>query len=80
MMSAYYYIAKMKLLVFLTYRFEVLTSPGTNFIVLMANIFLWKTAYRGADTVAGVNETQMLAYTMVSILLASFFSTNILND
>lgn len=76
-MSAYYYIAKMKLLVSLTYRFEVFISLGTNLIIIVANIFLWKTAYSGIDSVAGVNETQMITYTMISILLASFFSGNI---
>jgi ABC-2 type transport system permease protein len=78
-MSAYFYIARMKLLVFLTYRFEVLTTLGTNLIILMANIFLWKTAYRGTNAIFGVTETQMLTYTVVSVLLSSFYSFNIEN-
>lgn len=76
-MSAYFYLAKMKLLVFLSYRFEVFTSLGTNLIVVLANIYLWKAAYKGIDSVAGVKETQMLTYTIMSTLLASFFSVNI---
>ncbi|MHB1393052.1 MAG: ABC transporter permease [Clostridia bacterium] len=78
-MSAYYYVAKMKLMVFLTYRFEVFTSLGTNLIIIVANMFLWKTAYRGIDSVAGVNESQMLTYAMMSIILASFYSGNVEN-
>lgn len=78
-MSAYYYLAKMKLMVFLTYRFEVFTSLGTNLIIIVANIFLWKAAYRGIDSVAGVNESQMLTYAIMSILLAAFFSVNVEN-
>ncbi len=78
-MSAYYYLAKMKLLVFLSYRFEVFTSLGTNLIVVIANIYLWKAAYKGIDSVAGVKENQMLTYTIMSTLLASFFSVNIVS-
>ena len=77
--NAYYYIAKMKLMVFLTYRFEVLTSLGTNLIIAVTNLFLWKTAYRGIDSVAGVNENQMLTYAMLSIVLGAFFSCNVEN-
>ena len=76
-MSGYYYLAKMKLLVFLSYRFEAFTSLGTNLIVAVANIYLWKAAYKGIDSVAGVKEDQMLTYTIMSTLLASFFSVNI---
>lgn len=35
-MPAYFYLAKMKLLVYLSYRFEVLTSLGTNLIIAFA--------------------------------------------
>jgi len=76
-MSAYYYLAKMKILISLTYRFEVFTTIGTNFILMVAGTFLWKAAYKGIDTVAGVNESQMIAYSIISIMLASFFSNNV---
>lgn len=76
-MGAYYYLAKMKILVSLAYRFEVFTTIGTNFILMLATTYLWKAAYRGIDTVAGVNEFQMVTYAMVSVLLASFYNTNV---
>lgn len=57
-MGAYYYLAKMKILVSLAYRFEVFTTIGTNFILMLATTYLWKAAYRGIDTVAGANESQ----------------------
>lgn len=76
-MGAYLYLAKMKLMAFLTYRFEVITSLGTNLIALMASVFLWKTAYSGTDAISGVTESQMLTYTIISVLLSSFFSSNI---
>lgn len=74
MLSVYVYMAKLKLMTFLTYRFEVFTSLGTNFIIIITNVFLWKAAYHGIESVSGVNEAQMLTYTMMSMLLASFYS------
>lgn len=76
-MSAYYYLAKMKILVSLAYRFEVLANVGTNFIMMIAGVYLWKAAYRGIDTVAGVNESQMITYAMISILLSAFYNINV---
>jgi len=76
-MGAYYYLAKMKILVSLTYRFEVFAAAGTNFILMIASTFLWKAAYRGVDNVAGVNESRMITYAMVSILLTSFFDIRV---
>ena len=42
MLQAYWYITKMKLLTNLAYRFEVFASVGTNFILMLASVFLWK--------------------------------------
>lgn len=75
-MRAYYYLAKMKLLVSLTYRFEVLTTLGTNLILIISSYYLWKTAYKGIDSVKGVNESQMITYSMISVLLNSIFNIN----
>ncbi|MDI4647259.1 ABC transporter permease [Cohnella hashimotonis] len=72
-MSPYLYAAKLKLLVSLAYRFEVFAALGTNVIVLLANLYLWKAAYRGIDSVAGVTEDGMIVYAMMSVLLTSFF-------
>lgn len=77
MMGAYYYLAKMRVLVSLAYRFEVFATVGTNLMLMLAGIFLWKAAYRGIDAVAGVNESQMVTYTVISVLLASFYSINV---
>jgi len=76
-MSAYYYLAKMKILVSLAYRFEVFINLGTNLILMVASTFLWRAAYKGVDTVAGVNESQMITYAMVSILITSFYNINV---
>lgn len=54
-LDAYYYLARMRILVSLAYRFEVFATVGTNLMLMKASIFLWKAAYRGIDSVAGVN-------------------------
>ena len=76
-MGVYFHFAKLKLLVFLTYRFEVFTSLVSNLIITAAGIYLWKTAYKGIGSVQGVSESQMLIYTIMAVLLASFFSNNV---
>ncbi len=76
-MGIYYYMAKMKVLVSFTYRFEVFAAIGTNLIFMLSSIFLWKAVYRGIDTAAGVNESQMLSYAVVAVMLASFYSVNV---
>lgn len=76
-MRAYLYVAKMRLLSSLAYRFDVFTSLGTGIIIAVASIFLWKAAYSGTDSVSGVDESQMIAYVMVSALLTAFFSISV---
>lgn len=75
--SKYLYFGKMKLMVALTYRFEVLTSLSTGFIIILANLFLWKAAYKGIDSVMGVTEDQMITYAIISILLSTFYTENV---
>lgn len=73
-MSAYLYLAKMKMINSLTYRFEVITVLVTNLIMMMATVFLWKTAFNGIDNASGVNEGQMVTYAILSSILSSIFS------
>lgn len=72
-MGAYFYLAKMQLLISLTYRFEVFTTIGTRLVIMVSSIYLWKTAYKGMDIVAGVNESQMVTYSIISTLMWSFY-------
>jgi len=74
----YLYIIKMRVLVNLAYRFEVYFSIITNVILLVASIFLWKSAYAGnvAD-VSGLGLQEMITYTIISFLLTALFSCNV---
>jgi ABC-2 type transport system permease protein len=78
-LRAYIQLAKLRLLTSLAYRFDVYASIGMNLILMLATVFLWRTAYRGIDRVAGVNEGQMVTYAVVSMLLGSIFVTNVQN-
>ncbi len=78
-MSTYFYFIKMKILTTLAYRFDVFTMMITHLLVMFATIFLWKTAYRGIDNVAGVNEIQMVTYAVISILLSAIYIHNVEN-
>ncbi|WP_282939014.1 hypothetical protein [Paenibacillus sp. RC67] len=71
-MSAYYYIAKMRVLATLVYRFEVFVSIGTNLMMMLATLFFWQTAFQVGST-GILNKPQMLAFTLVSVVLSSMF-------
>jgi len=72
-LRAYIQLAKLRLLTALTYRFDVYAGVFTNLILMLATVFLWKTAYRGLGQVGGVSREQMITYAIVSALLGSLF-------
>jgi ABC-2 type transport system permease protein len=74
MLQAYWYITKMRILTNLAYRFEVFTSIGSNFIVMVASVFLWKAAFgNGAGQHYEIQLNALIIYSVVSILLSSLF-------
>ncbi|MFD2614338.1 ABC transporter permease [Paenibacillus gansuensis] len=79
MLQAYWYITKMRMLTNLAYRFEVFTSVGTNMILLVASVFLWRSAYEGIDQVRSTSLTELVTYTVLGILLASIFVCDVQN-
>ncbi|QYR21924.1 ABC-2 family transporter protein [Paenibacillus sp. sptzw28] len=67
-------MTKMRILSNLAYRFEVFASVGTNLILMVASIFVWKAAYGGSiGQVDSLNLSDLTTYTVVSILLSSIF-------
>lgn len=79
-MKPYLYMIKIKLLLALSYRFEVLITFFSQIVILFASSFFWKAAYNGINTVAMVNENQMLIYSVLSIILGNIFSMSIENS
>ena len=78
-MHLYAYLLKLQLLNALAYRFEYLSSIGRNLFFLLGSVFLWRTAYRGIDQVAGVTEAQMVTYAVVAVLMNACFIVSIDN-
>ena len=76
-MHLYTYLLKLQLLNALAYRFEYLSSIGRNLFFLLGSVFLWRTAYRGIDEVAGVTEAQMVTYAVVAVLMNACFTVSI---
>lgn len=68
---------KIKLLLALSYRYEVFITFITQIILLFVSSFFWKAAYKGIDSVAMVNERQMLIYSVISIILGNIFSISV---
>jgi ABC-2 type transport system permease protein len=78
-MRLYTYVLKLQLLNALAYRFEYLSAIGRNLFFLLGSVFLWRTAYRGIDQVAGVTEAQMVTYAVVAVLMNACFTIRIDN-
>ena len=79
-MRLYTYLLKLQLLNALAYRFEYLSSIGRNLFFLLGSVFIWRTAYRGIDQVAGVTEAQMVTYAVVAVLMNACFTISIDNE
>lgn len=74
---AYIYLAKMKLMITLVYRFEVIASVMSSAITMLSTIFLWKTVYHAIKNVDNFNEKQMITYAIISALLGMVFTFNV---
>lgn len=77
MAALYAYVLKLQILQSLAYRFEFISSIGTNLFFLFGSVYLWKTAYSGLDSVGGVDEGQMITYAIVSVLMGAVFQISV---
>ncbi len=78
-MRPYLFIAKMKVLSALAYRFDVISSVAVQCLIVIATSFFWMAVYGGTQSALGVTKEQMLTYTIMSVLLASIFTANVEN-
>jgi ABC-2 type transport system permease protein len=76
-MGALLYIARIKILAALAYRFEVWSVIAGQAVIMVATLYLWKTAYAGIDQVAGVTLAQMMTYAVVGSMLSGWFTVEI---
>ncbi len=61
---------KIKLLMALNYRWEFFFNLASQIAVLFITAFFWKAAYSTVSVAAGVDERQMLVYSVMAIVLA----------
>lgn len=79
-MAAYLYLCYTKIKVSINYRFEVVTSILASMIIMVINVFLWKTVYSGVDSIQGVTVKQMVTYAILSMFLSHVFKNTIEGD
>lgn len=76
-MGAYFYIARIRFISQLAYRSDVIIIILSNIVMLLTQVFLWHSLYSGKGTVSGVNETQMITYSVLSALMGLFMQTSV---
>lgn len=77
MLNPYLYMIKIKLLLAFNYRAEVWFNLLAKTVLLFASVFFWKAAYYNIDTVASVNEKQMIIYSIISICMSAMFTVTV---
>jgi ABC-2 type transport system permease protein len=72
-------IARAQLLTALSHPADIAAEVALYACVLVATGYLWRAAYDGAHggAVEGVGRQQMITYAVVSVILASCFSTSV---
>lgn len=78
-MKAYIYIAKMKILSALAYRFDVISSVFVRSLVVVATSYFWIAVYNTQENAAGVGKEQMLTYSIISAVLSCIFNVDVEN-
>lgn len=71
--SPYFFVARIRILMAMAYRFEVFASIGGQMVLMASTVFIWNTAFRGDLVVEDVTRSQMLVYSVMSALLGIFF-------
>lgn len=64
-----------RILMFMAYRVQVLSTVVCQIVILSASVFFWKAAYGLNAVQNGTSVEQMVHYTILSNLLAVFYST-----
>lgn len=76
-LAMYLYFTRIRIINNFAYSFELLIRLVSNFLTLMITIFIWKAAYMHRSTLAGVDQQQMITYSIISILLVSFYQVRV---
>ena len=76
-MLPYLYAIKTRLLVAFAYRFEILTSICLQLLIMFSKYFFWVSAYGDQGMIADTSLSQMIDYSVLSMLLAIFYSISV---
>lgn len=76
-MKPYFFIAKIRFISQLAYRFDVLVMFLSNSVMLLTQVFLWRSVYAGKGTVAGVDMAQMITYAVFSTVMGLLMQTSV---
>ena len=80
MTALYLYLIRLQIINSLAYRFEFISSIGTNVFFLFGSVYLWKSAYRGIERVGNVNQEQMITYAIMAVLMSALFQISVDSD
>jgi ABC-2 type transport system permease protein len=75
--SPYFFIARIRILMAMAYRFEVFSTIAVQVILMASTLYIWRTAFRGDLAVDGVTLPQMLSYGVMSALLGTFWTAGV---
>lgn len=76
-MLSYIYAIKTRLLVAFAYKFEILTAICLQLLIMFSKYFFWVSAYGGRTVIAETSLGQMIDYSVLSMLLAIFYSISV---
>lgn len=76
-MKAYLFIIKIRIQSALAYRFNVISTILIQCLLMFAMACFWKAAYGGTGTVSGVNQEDMLTYTIISVIMGNLLTMGV---
>ena len=75
--SPYFFIARIRILMAMAYRFEVFSAIAVQVILMASTLYIWRTAFQNDSAVSGVTLSQMLTYGVMSALLATLWTSRV---
>jgi len=76
-MEAYRYLAKMGFMKSLTYRFDLFASMLCQVLIMLAGVYLWRSAYANHATLNGLTKDQMVTYTVLAVVESTLFISGV---
>lgn len=78
-MKAFSYLAKMNVMVGITYRFDLITGVICQMLIMLASVYLWNSAYTNRATLEGLYINQMVTYAVLAVVMSTLFISGVEN-